>query len=223
MTLIITVAALAVAASFGVVAWRATAAERSRSDARVAALSAIIDPSRASETPSLFVARPESTDHGHPLLKVGIGFAAVVALIVVAAMTNDFYEDAATASGALQHQPALALLSMGHEQDASGTLTITGRIRNESRTRAEGISAIVFAFDKAGGFITSGRAALDMSVLPPGETSSFRVVIPNVTDVGRYRVSFRSDAGILRHVDRRPRSAQPPGPIVNASLSVTAR
>ena len=41
----------------------------------------------------------------------------------------------------------------------------------------------------------------------PGDESPFVVTIPNVADVARYRVSFRTEAGTLRHVDRRADAA----------------
>jgi hypothetical protein len=61
----------------------------------------------------------------------------------------------------------------------------------------------VFAFDRNGTFITSGRAPIEFLSLAPGDESPFRVSVPNVGEVGRYRVSFRTEAGVVRHVDRR--------------------
>jgi hypothetical protein len=64
--------------------------------------------------------------------------------------------------------------------------------------------AVVFAFDRDGGFVSSGRAPLEFAAIAAGDESPFRVTIPDVKDVGRYRVSFRTEAGVVRHVDRRP-------------------
>ena len=44
---------------------------------------------------------------------------------------------------------------------------------------------------------------LDFTTLEPGDESPFVVTIPNVASVGRYQVSFRTESGLLRHVDRR--------------------
>jgi hypothetical protein len=55
----------------------------------------------------------------------------------------------------------------------------------------------------SGNFVASGRAPLDFVTLAPGDESPFRVTIPHVNDVGRYRVSFRTESGVVRHVDRR--------------------
>jgi hypothetical protein len=66
--------------------------------------------------------------------------------------------------------------------------------------------AVVFLFDRDGGFITSGRAALESSALIPGGESTFVVTVPATAEVGRYRVSFRADDRVISHVDRRNRS-----------------
>jgi hypothetical protein len=71
-----------------------------------------------------------------------------------------------------------------------------------------GITAVVFAFDRAGAFMASGRAALDVNALGPGDQSPFIVNIPNVLDVARYRVTFRSSSGVVRHIDRRSNQVQ---------------
>ena len=52
--------------------------------------------------------------------------------------------------------------------------------------------------------MASGRAPIDFNGIANGDESPFQVTIPEVKDVGRYRVSFRTDAGIVPHVDRRP-------------------
>ena len=221
MTVIIAVAALIVAAICATIAWRTTRAERARSAARVALLSAALDFPHENDAPPLFAAGAESIGQRHPLLKIGIGFAAVVTLIVVVAMTNDLYEESTTASASVQSLPSLVLLSMRHEQDAADTLTVTGVVRNEGRTPVEHITAVVFAFDKSGGFLTSGRAPLDLNTLAPGDNASFRIGIPHVADVGRYRVSFRGDTGVVRHMDRR--ASSPQSDVTMTPPNITAR
>jgi len=39
--------------------------------------------------------------------------------------------------------------------------------------------------------------------LQPGEESPFSIAVPSAAGVSRYRVTFRTDAGIVAHVDRR--------------------
>ena len=92
---------------------------------------------------------------------------------------------------------------MRHAREGA-TMTVTGLVRNPAAgVEARRVAAIVFAFDRAGSFLGSGRAPLDFVVLEPGGESPFVVTIPNVAGVARYRVSFRTDDGVVRHVDRR--------------------
>jgi hypothetical protein len=44
---------------------------------------------------------------------------------------------------------------------------------------------------------------LEFNRIADGDESPFQVTIPDVKDVGRYSVSFRTDTGIVPHVDRR--------------------
>jgi hypothetical protein len=204
MTLTLTSFALAVA--FGILAWRLARAERLRSDARVAALAAAIEGTTEPDasTPAMFSQTPRSAVQGRPLLKLAIGFAFAVSLIVTIAMTGDRRETEAGEPSAAPDGPAsLELVSMRHQR-AADALTVTGLVRNAGAATPDEIIAVVFAFDREGNYVASGRAALDFPALAPGDESPFRVSIPDVKDVGRYRVSFRTEAGVVRHVDRRP-------------------
>ena len=91
---------------------------------------------------------------------------------------------------------------MRHTRAADG-LTVTGLVRNSGAGDAVSITAVVFVFDRDGGFVASGRAPLEFGSVARGDESPFKVTIPDVKDVGRYRVSFRSTSGIVPHVDRR--------------------
>ena len=82
-------------------------------------------------------------------------------------------------------------------------LIVTGLVRNTGRAPAKGLTAVVFAFDRGGNFLASGRAPVDFVTLGPGDDSPFRVTVPQVGDIGRYRVSFRSGDRIVPHVDTR--------------------
>ena len=206
MLLIITIAAVAAAAGFGAIAWRIVRDDRARSQARVAALATAIDattpgPDAVAGVQTLFD-HERARGAAGPLLKVAAGFAAIVLVIIGIAVASDRETSSTESVDAAQHQPALELLSMRHEREGE-TLTITGLVRNHGTTPAEHITAVVFTFDRNGGFIASGRAPLDFGALAPGDESPFRVAIPHVADVGRYRVSFRTDSGVVRHVDRR--------------------
>ena len=100
---------------------------------------------------------------------------------------------------------ALELTALGHERDAD-RLTVRGVVRNPPAGSDVGrLTAVVFLFNRDGGFLTSGRAAVDATPLAAGAESPFVVTVPGAADVGRYRVSFRTDEGIVPHVDRRDR------------------
>ena len=92
---------------------------------------------------------------------------------------------------------------MRHAREGD-TLTVSGLVRNpRNAARVERVTAVVFAFDRVGAFVASGRAPLDFVKLDAGDESPFVVTVPGVSEVGRYRVTFRTDSGIVRHVDRR--------------------
>jgi hypothetical protein len=156
----------------------------------------------------MFSRGPESAMQGRPLLKVAIGFGMAVAIIVLIAMTGDRHDAAAPATivGADTAGQSLELLSMRHER-AGEDLTVTGLVRNPGAPASGAIMAVVLAFDRDGSFVASGRAPLEFATIAAGDESPFRVTVPGVKDVGRYRVSFRTDAGVVRHVDRRSTAA----------------
>jgi len=155
------------------------------------------------------------------LIVVGVGlvvFATAAALIVVLSSGSRSSTAAAPAASVSQGQPPpapaanptssipLELVALGHQRDGD-RLIVRGVIRNPSSGgRTDRLTAVVFLFDRDGGFVTIGRALIDPAALPPGGESTFLVTVPGAADVSRYRVSFRSDSGIVPHVDKRTRS-----------------
>jgi hypothetical protein len=100
----------------------------------------------------------------------------------------------------------LELVGLGHQREGD-RLIVRGIVRNPpSGAERDRLTAVVFLFTADGGFLTSGRAALESPALRPGGESTFIVTVPGATDVGRYRVSFRTDDRIVPHVDRRHES-----------------
>ena len=208
--------ALAAAAGCAAVAWRAVDEQRRRSAARVAALAAAIHgeadapPSRlkpaltTEPTPvavsSMFATTPGAAVRGRPLIKAAVVGAMAVTLVVVAAMANRDHAESATVG---QDTAPLELVSMRHTREG-GTLKVSGLVRNpRAGETVASIAAVVLAFNRQGAFVTSAQAPLDFLTLAPGEESPFIVTLPDVGDVGRYRVSFRTETGVVRHVDRR--------------------
>jgi hypothetical protein len=217
--LVITIGSLVAAAGAAWFAWRVYRDDEERSHARVAALSNAIDaadPVPLTGPPvavnSLFAPEHSEAARGIPVIKAAVGIVMATAIIVFVAMSNrgasspSNGEPIAAGSALTVSSKAAApleLISMRHERNGE-TLTVTGLVRNPRNGRAiRQLTAVVFAFNRSGAFVTSGRAAVDFTTIDAGDESPFVVNIPGVTDIGRYRVSFRTDAGVVRHVDGR--------------------
>jgi hypothetical protein len=97
----------------------------------------------------------------------------------------------------------LELVSLSHaRQDKK--LAVSGLVRNPASGKpVEHLSAVVFLFDRMGTFVTSSRANVDFLKLGAGDESPFVVSLDAPPTVSRYRVSFRTDDGIVPHIDRR--------------------
>lgn len=207
--LVVTILSLAVAAISVTIAWRSYRLEQLRSAARVAALGTAIDTtqeegdrwSAAGETPLdrvYFDASTREAKPRGPLLTAAAGLVAGVVVIVVMAMLADRERSVAVAEPPASS--ALELLSMSHARDGS-TLVVTGTVHNAARSQTAPVTTVVTALDGSGQTIASGMST--MSSLGPGTTRPFTVRVEHVGSVNRYRVSFRTDAGVLPHVDRR--------------------
>jgi hypothetical protein len=213
MWLFLTFVGFGLAVFFGALVWKLTRDDQQRSAARVAALSGAIDDATAADgdvgvdvQPTFFMHdRPPTSQSG--LIKLAVGLAGCVALIVVIATlsTSTSQAERSPAAGASSIRTpdgALELLSMRYQRDGDA-ITVTGLVRNGGSTPTDRVIAVVFTFDRNGNFVASGRAPLEFAALAPGDESPFRISIPGVGDIGRYRVSFRTEAGVIRHIDRR--------------------
>jgi hypothetical protein len=208
---VVSVVAAGLAVFFGALWWRLMHQDRLRSAARVAALSDAIDevtvdgsPAASVSVQTVFLAH-ERPATGRPWvfnLAVG-GFVVSVVIVVAFAMFGGTHTSGtASRASAIAKSPSLELLSMRHVRDGEA-LTVTGLVRNGGSGSAAQLIAVVFAFDRSGNFLASGRAPVDFLALAPGDESPFTVSVPNAGAVGRYRVSFRTEAGVVKHVDRR--------------------
>jgi hypothetical protein len=202
------------ALGFGLVAWRALDEQRRRSTARVAALAGAIHATPDAAAPvavsSLFDRESGAMMQGRPLIKGAVVGVLGVALIVFVTITTtrDGVEPqgAAAVTAAAADIAPLELMTMRHARNGEA-LTVTGLVRNPSSgSRVARITAVVLAFDRDGALVTTAQAPLDFTILAPGDESPFVVTVSNAAEVGRYRVSFRSEAGAIRHVDRRTAS-----------------
>ena len=209
--LTLTTLSLAAAAGFGALSWRVGREERERARARIAALSAAMAPP-SPEIPllagvavgSVFDRTTEGL-RGRPVIKLAAG-AVMLLLIAGGVFVSSRVADSAPA--AAKAPSPLELLSMRYQRQGT-TLTVSGLVKNPAGGAAVNrVTAVVFAFDRSGAFVASGRAPLDFSALAPGDESPFVVNVPNVSDVARYRVTFRSGDGVVRHIDRRTNQVQ---------------
>jgi hypothetical protein len=201
------------------VAWRVVRGERLRSEARVAALADDIhgDPD-ADRAPvavnDLFRTAPQ-TSGSHAGAIVGIAAliaSAAIAVVLFSGWTQPAastsveapeVHSAVKSSAPHGEAPPLELVALGHER-ADDQLTVRGLIRNPARgSELAHLTAVVLVFNQQGGFVTSGRAAVDSQRLEPGAEVPFVVTVPGASDVGRYRVSFRTEDRVVPHIDRR--------------------
>jgi hypothetical protein len=131
------------------------------------------------------------------LLLVALLAGGYVSIFGGAASTLD------AAASTPTHAVPLELISLSHQRQ-SGRLSITGLVRNPARAAAvERLSATALLFDQQGTFLTSASAAVDHTRLGAGDESPFVVSLEAPPTVARYRVSFRTDAGVVAHLDRR--------------------
>jgi hypothetical protein len=126
-----------------------------------------------------------------------------------------------TSAVAVGPNSPLELVSLSHARQ-NQKLAVSGLVRNPvSGKPVERLSAVVFLFDRMGTFVTSSRAHVDFLKLGAGDESPFVVSIDAPPTVSRYRVSFRTDDGVVPHIDRRGESPAPGAG--EQPIAVTAR
>jgi hypothetical protein len=227
--LTLTVASLVVAALMSVMAWRIAVMERRRSQARVDGLAAEIHAGQAANFQAITYRQGEDLDLRSTAASSPAGserelfgpvhdaappsrFATrltVGVLVLVGALAATVAFPALARRAPVQ-DPGIAaapspleLVELAEERD-SDTVTVRGVVRNpRSGTRMDELTAVVFLFGSDGAFITSGRAIVKSASLGPGGESPFVVTIGGAKQVGRFRVSFRTDDRVVAHVDRR--------------------
>jgi len=204
--LTLTTLSLAAAGGFGALSWRVAREERERERARIAALAAAMGPSTTgAPSPSRLVVgsvfdRATEGLRGRLMIKAAAG---AVMLLLIAGIVFVSSRSSESAAAAPKATAPLELMSMRYQRQGT-TLTVSGLVKNPaSGAVANGVAAVVFAFDRNGTFVASGRAPLDFHALAPGDESPFVVNVPNVSNLARYRVTFRSGDTIVRHIDRR--------------------
>src|ERR1043166_9047270 len=203
--LVVTGISLALAGIMSVAFWRMKREERRRSDARVEMLASAlydddVDPSKA-------VARLLETLHAHPwrrqILGTVVGVCAAAAIAGLAAVPARGMRHKDVAAPARTSSAPLELLSLEQERDGE-RLVVRGIVRNPvDGVERDGLSAVVLLLDHDGDLVSSGRASLPAATLGPGATAPFVVNVTNASGGDRFRLSFRTDARVEPHVDRR--------------------
>lgn len=133
-----------------------------------------------------------------------LAFAAVILFLVLSGgLVWLMSGPRGTTAVAMGPNAPLELVSLSHQRQDK-TLAVSGLVRNPVAGQAvEKLSAVVFLFDRKGTFVASSRANVDFLKLGAGDESPFVVSIDAPPTVARYRVSFRTDEGVVPHIDRR--------------------
>lgn len=206
--LAVTGLSLLVAGFMSAIAWRMSREERQRSDARVAELSSAIygDDEHEPAAARLFGGVPP-TSSLRAVIAAAVGacvVAAVASIAVVAARSPHRGAIRETAQPSRPVNAPLELLALEHER-VGEQLVVRGIVRNPADgVERAGLSAVVLLFGHAGELLSSGRSNVPAVKLAPGGTTPFVVTVPEAAAVDRFRLSFRTDARIEPHVDRRP-------------------
>ncbi len=202
---VLAVVSLLMTLGMGTVTWRLLRDERSRSEARIAALVAALDGDRVAP-PSPAVPGPTPGDvraAGWPAQAAGLAAAAgiVLAVVLVAmiGLREAGGEGPASASSAPAVTSPIELLALGHEP-AGAVLAIRGSVRVADASESGPLAVLATALDTAGATVASRR--VDLPSLAPGAESPFTVEVP-AAGVARYRISFLRGDAPVPHVDRR--------------------
>jgi hypothetical protein len=226
LLIVLTALSLALAAGMAIVIVRLLREDRERSEARVAALTAMAEvseetpvyspvetagelelrPAPAGAAAGLFAPHDNPSPWGRRFAVIG-ALAAVLIAAGFVATSGRGTPNHASAHVAAPSDPGsmpLELLALRHSRDAQN-LTISGTVHNpKNAAPLARLVATAFVFGPDGAFLTSSRAPLDVTTLAPGEESPFVVKVPVSGDVSRYRISFRTEDGrVVGHVDKR--------------------
>ena len=133
-----------------------------------------------------------------------LAFAAVLLFVVLSGgLVWMMSAPRGTTAAAVGPNAPLELVSLSHQRE-NNKLAVSGLVRNPSAGQPiERLSAVVFLFDRMGTFVTSSRANVDFLKLGAGDESPFVVSLDAPPTVARYRVSFRTEDGVMPHIDRR--------------------
>jgi len=129
--------------------------------------------------------------------------AAVLLIVLLGGLSWRMSGPRGSSAVAAGPNSPLELVSLRHERQKE-KLAVSGLVRNPSAGQpVQRLAAVVFLFDRQGAFVTSAKAEVDFLNIGAGDESPFVVSLDAPATVARYRVSFRTDAGVVPHIDRR--------------------
>lgn len=85
-----------------------------------------------------------------------------------------------TKDGETEEANKLAVASWQRAEGPNGSVVITGTVRNDAPDQVIGSAVTVHLYDETGKLLVSGDAVLSSTVLPGGQTGSFRAEFPDV-------------------------------------------
>jgi hypothetical protein len=156
----------------------------------------------------------------------GVGVAAAIVVLVIGTlvMTSERSTPAqarrpagAPAAATTTGELSLELIALGHEREKD-RLTVRGVVRGASAAEG-GLTAVVLLFNREGTEIGSGRTEVAPAGPDPSGERPFVISVRSAGDVGRYRISFRSDDHVVPHVDRRGQAGTAKPSVLNVANS----
>lgn len=171
------------------------------------------DPALSHATGFLGAAETERDSGGR---QRSLAYAAIALFVAMSGgLVWVMSEPRGTSAAAMGPNAPLELVSLTHQRQDQ-KLAVSGLVKNPVAGQpVERLSAVVFLFDRTGTFITSSKAHVDFLKLGAGDETPFVVSLDAPATVARYRVSFRTDDGVVPHVDRRdaPQAAEGNQPV----------
>jgi hypothetical protein len=189
----------------------------------------IADPA-VPDSQCMFADRPRGRSMARVVAGVGVAAAIVVLVIGTLVMTSDRSASGRSRPAQTRHPVAapvattpsaevpLELIALGHEREKD-RLTVRGVVRGAATAEGGPLTAVVLLFNRQGSEIGSGRADVAPAGSDPAGERTFVITVPSTGDVGRYRISFRSDDHVVPHVDKRSPSGFAKPAVLNVANS----
>lgn len=95
----------------------------------------------------------------------------------------------------------VVVTSWERAQDPGGHVVLTGSVRNDAPNDATGVAVTVLLYDETGKLLVSGDAVLSSTVLPAGQSGSFRAEFQDVYTFAAAKFEARG-----MHILRKPDS-----------------